>query len=266
VEKAAFLVPVQGIVGGVQIEDDPLRRPLVGLQVQLHEQVLHGSRVVADLVIPGRGSGRGVFQPVQGALAGQRRAVVPLRLQPLRQQRQNRIVAQLVMVVDILVTQRNPGDPLAHHHRQTVNHQLRPPLIVEASRDPGKQPDRPIRMSEQQGPAIRTHRPAIERRHHTAPIEPFKIILIGDTLCSHRLSFQNLVTLCSKRTLQDSRGRCTPYGEIFRLDDRVGPSSLMPATDRLADNEGRKTPTKTKMTVAACRKLAGSRNTGATSQ
>ena len=37
-EEAAFLVAVQRIVGGIQVEDDLLRRLLVGLQEQLDEQ------------------------------------------------------------------------------------------------------------------------------------------------------------------------------------------------------------------------------------
>jgi hypothetical protein len=48
VEEPTFLVPVQRIVGGIQIENDLLRRALVCLQEQIDEQPLDRSRVMAD--------------------------------------------------------------------------------------------------------------------------------------------------------------------------------------------------------------------------
>jgi hypothetical protein len=37
-KEAAFLVPVQRIVGGVQVKDDLLRRPAMGIKEQVDEQ------------------------------------------------------------------------------------------------------------------------------------------------------------------------------------------------------------------------------------
>jgi len=115
-------------------------------------------------------------------------------------------MAKLVMVVDVLVTQR---DPLADHRPQTMNRQFRHPVIVETSRNPIKQPNHPIRMAKQQRPGIRGDRTAVKCRHNATAIKPFKTVLIGDTLRSHRTLFQNLLSLCYKRTLQYSWGRCT---------------------------------------------------------
>ena len=56
VKEAAFLVAVQRIVGGVQVEDDLLRRPAMGIKEQVDEQPLDRVAVVADLVIAGRPS------------------------------------------------------------------------------------------------------------------------------------------------------------------------------------------------------------------
>src|SRR5689334_16581979 len=54
VEEPAFLVAVQRIVGGVEIEDDLPRRPPMRLQKHIDEQRLDRRRVVADLrVKPG---------------------------------------------------------------------------------------------------------------------------------------------------------------------------------------------------------------------
>ena len=88
-EKAAFLVPVQGLparVGergpnpalsgqfrGIEVEDDLFGRPRVGLEEELDQQALDRRAVVADLVVARR-LGRRVLEPVQRALAGKRRA------------------------------------------------------------------------------------------------------------------------------------------------------------------------------------------------
>ena len=54
VEEAPLLMPVQRVVGGVEIEDDLLRRSLVRLQEQRHRQRLDRRRVIGDLVIARR--------------------------------------------------------------------------------------------------------------------------------------------------------------------------------------------------------------------
>ena len=79
-EEATLLMAVQGIVGGVEIENDPLGRLGVGLQKQVDEQPLDRPRVVADPVVAIERRGRRVFQPVQRALAGERGAVGTPRL------------------------------------------------------------------------------------------------------------------------------------------------------------------------------------------
>jgi hypothetical protein len=58
VEETALLMPVQGIIGGIEVEDDALRRSYVRLQKQGHEQLCDSPAVVADLVIARRCEGR----------------------------------------------------------------------------------------------------------------------------------------------------------------------------------------------------------------
>ena len=159
---------------------------------------------MADFVIAARLARRRVLQPIERALAGQRRAILPLPLQPIRQQRQGGIVAQLVVIVDILVAESDPADPLPEQRPKPVHHQFRRPMIDEAIRHTIEQTDRRSAMTQQQGPGIATDRPAIEGRHHATAIEGFKFELIGDTLCRHRTSSWNLLSLCHKRTLQHS--------------------------------------------------------------
>src|SRR6478735_9404264 len=51
VEEAALLMPVQRIVGSVEIKDNLLRRPLVSFQEQRQQQCFDRSFVVGDLMI-----------------------------------------------------------------------------------------------------------------------------------------------------------------------------------------------------------------------
>jgi hypothetical protein len=87
-----------------------------------------------------------VFQPVERALAGERRAVRPLRLEPVGEQREHRIVAQLVMVVDVLVAERDTDDPLPDQSRERVHHLVLLATILKARRDPLDQANRAIRV------------------------------------------------------------------------------------------------------------------------
>src|SRR6185369_12433790 len=74
VEEPALLVAVQRIVGGVEVEDDLLRGAAMCVEKQIDEQRLDAGAVVTDPVIP-RWLRLAQLQPVQRALAGERRAV-----------------------------------------------------------------------------------------------------------------------------------------------------------------------------------------------
>jgi hypothetical protein len=50
-EEAAFLTPVQGVIGGIEIENDLARRRPVSFEEQIDEQAFDRRAVVADLVI-----------------------------------------------------------------------------------------------------------------------------------------------------------------------------------------------------------------------
>ena len=81
------------------------------------------------------------------------------------------------MVVDVLVPQRNGDDALADQCRQRVDELPGIAAVAEACRHPPDQPDRPVGLAQQHRPGIRRHRSAVERRHHTATIEPFEFEL-----------------------------------------------------------------------------------------
>src|SRR5512144_2225518 len=89
---------------------------------------------------------------------------------------------------------------------------------------PARSAGSPVRLAQQQCPGIRGHRSAVERRHHATTIEPFEFELIGDTPCLHRTPHRNQSTLCHKRMISDSWGRCIYLGEISGLLSSVSDS------------------------------------------
>src|SRR4051794_23156768 len=86
-EKAAFLMPVDRVIGRVQVQND-LARGLCpeGIEEEVDKHGLDRGHVMPDLVIaPARGLGRRMFQPVERALASQRRGRGVIRLEPAQQ-------------------------------------------------------------------------------------------------------------------------------------------------------------------------------------
>ena len=98
VEEAALLAPVDLVVGRVDVEHQARRPPaLPGVDERLEQHGLQRVRIMADPVVAARFATRGrVFKPVQGALPRQRRTVLPMSLELAGEQRQNRVVPQLV--------------------------------------------------------------------------------------------------------------------------------------------------------------------------
>lgn len=110
-EEAAFLPSVQRIVGGVEVEDDPRWRPLMRVEEQFDEQSLNRSRVRCNLMIS-RGLSAAMLDPVQRALARQRCTIRPFRLKLASEDRQNRVVAQCVVIAQVFVAERDADDAL----------------------------------------------------------------------------------------------------------------------------------------------------------
>ena len=63
-------------------------------------------------------------------------------------------MAQLVVVDQILVAERDAEHPLRHHGLDRVLDLRRVPPVIEAGGEPGHQPDRAIGRAEQQRPGI----------------------------------------------------------------------------------------------------------------
>ena len=71
VKEAVLLLAVEGIVGGVEIEDDLIGRLRVGLGERFDQQGLQGLGVMVDLVVAVGAIAGGKFESVEGALARQ---------------------------------------------------------------------------------------------------------------------------------------------------------------------------------------------------
>ena len=157
----------------------------VVLEEEIDEQALDGRRIVTDLVIAAR-SRRRVLEPVQGALAGERCAALAPGRELAGERRQHRIVAQLVVVDQVFVAERDAEDALCHHRRNTVLDLRLDPAIGEAAGKPLDQPDRPIGRAEQQCPGIRGDLATVKRGDHLTALDHFITEQIAATLCRHR--------------------------------------------------------------------------------
>ena len=102
------------------------------------------------------------LETIERRLAGDRRAVGPARLQLARQYREHRIVAQGVVIDQILIAERQAENSLPHKRRDGMLDQFGIAPVDEAFRHPLDQPDRPVSASQKQRPSVGRHRPAVE--------------------------------------------------------------------------------------------------------
>jgi hypothetical protein len=97
-------------------------------------------------------------------------------------------VAQLVVVVQVLVTQRLPVDALRHQGLDLMHDILGGTPVTKAARHRCGQAHGPVGLPQQQRSGIGCRRPALEIGHNLAASEPFKNQLSVATVCRHRLS------------------------------------------------------------------------------
>jgi hypothetical protein len=176
---------MQRIVGGVEVEGDLRRWCRMDVEKQIDKQPLDRCGVIADLVIAGR-LFPAQFQPVERRFAGQRCAIRPFCRQLAAQHRHHRIMAQLVVVDQILVAQRDPENTLSDQARHRVFDQISHPAIGETAGKALDQSDLLVGGTEQHRAGIRCHLATIERRHHFASFDRCKAEQICTTLCLHR--------------------------------------------------------------------------------
>jgi len=183
------------VVRRVEVQHDLRRRRRPALQEHLHEQPLDRREVQLDLLVAprplvGTGIGRRQLQAIQGRLACQGAPLVllaapvqTLRVRLPHHARQQRVAAQLVVVVEVLVALRHPIHPLPQQRQQGVFYPLRVPPVPEAPREPLQEPRPLIGPRHQQCPCVGSDPAAPEIRHHIPRPEPLEIQLLCATLC-----------------------------------------------------------------------------------
>jgi hypothetical protein len=115
-EKAAFLMPVDRVVGRVQVQDD-FARGLgpEGAEEEVDEHGLDRSGIMPDLVIaPAHCVRRRMFQPVERALAGQGRGSDIILLEPAQERPKHGVMTQVVVIDEVLISERQAEDALTH--------------------------------------------------------------------------------------------------------------------------------------------------------
>ena len=156
VEVAPLLGAVQRVVGRVEIEDDLPGRRAVRLQEQLDHQPVDLCRVGGDpLAAVARRLVRDAeLEPVERARASQRMTAVAVphpvgagEVAAADGQRQHAVVAQLVVVVEILVSQRDRHDPLRDETVQPVLAAPGVAMVREASREPSGHAEHAVSQS-----------------------------------------------------------------------------------------------------------------------
>ena len=177
VKKTPLLVAVQPVVGGVEIEHDALGLARLRLDVERGQQTVHRARVENDLLVTAlrAGVGRGPLEAVESALAGAGVAAV-LAPPPLlafevllaAEQGQQRVRAQLIVIVEILITQRQPVDALGDQLAHAVFDLPGLAVIAEAGGELPHDAAALFGLAQQQRAAVGGDGAAIETGHHLA--------------------------------------------------------------------------------------------------
>ena len=175
VEETTLLRPVQRDVGVVEIQHDLPWRTLMRLEEEIDQQRIDLRSVAIDLVILRREVPRRVLQAIECALASQRLAVgSQYRPQLARQHGKRRILAQFVVIVEVLVAQRQAEDALPHQRLDLMLDIAGVTPINEAVGQATQQPEASVDLSQQQRARVRGDVPAVEARNHRAPFNRFK--------------------------------------------------------------------------------------------
>ena len=194
VEEFSQLISVNRIIGSVQIQhDSPGRRGMLN-QERVRQKVVGRMNVRADLLVPVAcvRSDRRQFQPVESALAGQRFAAIAIQLSVVSlrvcfpdDRRQQCVVAQPVVVVQIFVPEAQTEQPLLQQIDHRMLDLLGIPMIREAGGEHFDQTKPFFDLSQQDPPTIGAHPPAVKPGDDFAPTDLLKSERLSSTLCFH---------------------------------------------------------------------------------
>jgi hypothetical protein len=194
VEEASELVAMQGIVGGIEVQDEACGRRRVLLQEGIHEELLQAVHVADNLLVAAVGVGADgrQFEAVESTLAGQRlatiagsKAVVAGGIGLADQDGEQRIEAESVVVVEVFVAQAQAEDTLAEELGQGVFDELGVAIVGEAACEGVEEAEGVIDFAEEQAARVRGDDAAIKGGDDLAGSEVLEIEAEGVTVCAH---------------------------------------------------------------------------------
>ena len=151
VEQAKLLAAVHGVERVVDVEHDPARHLAEALAVVLHHGLPHAQQGVPV---------RQVLRPRHGRL----RAQGGIFGQPLHRQLEQRVGAQAVGVVAVLVAGSDHQHAKADDLVETVPDAHRRPRVVDAGGKTPRDPQPPLDLPQHQQAAVGGHQPPVEAR------------------------------------------------------------------------------------------------------
>ena len=168
---------MQRDVGGIEIQDDLLGRRRLCIEKQRDQNPLDRRRIMADLVIACHRPCRRALQPTKRVATGQSRTILALGAEPAKAGRQQRIMPQLIVVVQVLTAKSQAEKTLTEKRRHTIFDTILCPMIRKAARQTRHQTRRLDHLAQQQRTAIRGHRAAAKIGHQATTFNPSKFIL-----------------------------------------------------------------------------------------
>jgi hypothetical protein len=170
-EEPPELVAVDRVVGGIEVEHDPLGRPGVGLEEEADEEVLDVASAADDLLVTVvlGGADGGQFEAVERALAGQCLAAIAGSfpglaggIGPANDGSQEGVASEVVVVVEVLVAQGQGVDALGDELLEGVLDEPGIAMVGEAAGELADDAGDLFGLLEQQGAAIGGDGTAVE--------------------------------------------------------------------------------------------------------
>ena len=100
-------------------------------------------------------------------------------------------MAKLVVIVQVLVAERDAEHALTDERGDRVLDQPRLSRVAETSCEPSNQPQTPVRGAQQQPARVGRQRAAVELGHHRPAFDPSKHARFCATLRLHRVASKN---------------------------------------------------------------------------
>jgi hypothetical protein len=175
VKEAPFLAAMDGIVGGIEVQDQALGHALFGGNELLNDDLVHA---------PSRFPVGPVFPAAQGGRAGQRHAAAQRGLD-------RQVAAQCLVVVEVFITQGQSVNPLPQQAQAIVVNTGLAPWILQDPGDRFGQAQATVDLLQQQHAAIGSDVTALKIGFDTAALTGWKLKRFLGTVC-HRQNLSDI--------------------------------------------------------------------------